>query len=136
MNKYKIELEEILRRVVDVDANNIDEALDKVMDMYHDEKIVLDYNDHCETSVRNNYSKKLDQTLNFFVRYSPEDGNLVILGNDGKEQTYSCETVSHIASSFNLFIDENVEEHEINAQQGHQMDLELGNVEPDLEFDK
>lgn len=43
--KYKIEVKEILRRVVEVEAGSASEALIKVGQDYSKGEIVLDYND-------------------------------------------------------------------------------------------
>jgi len=40
-----IEVTEILSRVVKVNADSVDDAIDIVRDMYKKEEIVLDYND-------------------------------------------------------------------------------------------
>lgn len=52
MAKFQIEVEEILQRVVDVEADSLEEALDKVDEQYHSEEIVLDYEDHKGTEIR------------------------------------------------------------------------------------
>ena len=43
--KYKIKVQETLERIVEVEASSIDEARDKVEEMYNNEEIVLDYCD-------------------------------------------------------------------------------------------
>jgi len=48
MNTYKIEIQEFLSRVVEIEANNIDEAILSVEQKYANEEIVLDYNDFVE----------------------------------------------------------------------------------------
>lgn len=45
MNTYTVEIKEVLRRRVEVEANNPDEAHDKVMDKYYDGDIVIDSDD-------------------------------------------------------------------------------------------
>ena len=40
-----IEVKEILSRVVTVNADSVDDAINIVVDMYDNEEIVLDYND-------------------------------------------------------------------------------------------
>lgn len=40
---YEIEIEEILQKVVKVQANSLDEAISIVMERYHNEEYVLDY---------------------------------------------------------------------------------------------
>lgn len=47
--KYTVEVTEILRHKVQVEARNKAEAIAKAMDDYHDEKIVLDAEDYEET---------------------------------------------------------------------------------------
>lgn len=44
--KYKMRVQEVLNRDVDVEANSLDEALDKIEDLYYNtDKIVLDASD-------------------------------------------------------------------------------------------
>ena len=45
MKEYRIEIKEALERVVTVDADNLDEAIDKVVEMYDAGEIVLDAED-------------------------------------------------------------------------------------------
>ena len=45
MKIYKIEIEELLQKVVEVEADSLDEAIDKVHNAYRNEEYVLDYND-------------------------------------------------------------------------------------------
>lgn len=59
---YSIEVREILTRTVTVNAASYEEALREVKELYDNEKIVLDYNDHESTyffSVRNNSEKEV-----------------------------------------------------------------------------
>ena len=43
--KYKVNVEELLSRIVEVEAENEEEAEKKVKEMYMDEEIVLDASD-------------------------------------------------------------------------------------------
>ena len=43
---YKIEIEEILQKVVEVKANSIDEAFDIVQNKYANQEYILDYEDY------------------------------------------------------------------------------------------
>ena len=43
--KYKVNIEELLSRVVEVEAENEEDAEDKVREMYMNEEIVLDASD-------------------------------------------------------------------------------------------
>lgn len=42
---YKIKIEESLSRVIEIEAENINDAIGKVDQMYSNEDIILDYND-------------------------------------------------------------------------------------------
>ena len=43
--KYKVEIEEVLRKVVEIEANSADEAENKVLESYRNADIVLDAGD-------------------------------------------------------------------------------------------
>jgi len=49
--KYIVEIEEILQKVVEVEAESKDEAWKKVSQQYKDEEIVLDSSDHVDTTI-------------------------------------------------------------------------------------
>jgi hypothetical protein len=48
METFKIEIQELLTRVVEVQAENRQEAFSKVYQLYKEAEIVLDYNDFAE----------------------------------------------------------------------------------------
>lgn len=43
--KYKIEIEETLSKIVEIEANSLEEAINIVQERYNSEEYVLDYND-------------------------------------------------------------------------------------------
>ncbi|WCM42908.1 DpnD/PcfM family protein [Flavobacterium sp. CBA20B-1] len=45
METFKVEIQELLSRTIDIKAQNIEEAIEKVTGMYNSEEIVLDYDD-------------------------------------------------------------------------------------------
>ncbi len=45
METFKVEIQELLSRTIDIQAQNIEEAIEKVNKMYNSEEIVLDYDD-------------------------------------------------------------------------------------------
>lgn len=45
MNKYKVEITETLQKTIEVEADNKEDALHKVMKMYKNEEVILDDND-------------------------------------------------------------------------------------------
>lgn len=51
MAKYKIEIKELLCKIVDIEANSEFEAISKVKKLYADEKIVLTANEYCDTEI-------------------------------------------------------------------------------------
>ena len=48
--KIKVEITEALQRVIEVEASNGKEALEKAKEMYRNEEVVLDYNDFVENN--------------------------------------------------------------------------------------
>ena len=51
MNKYKVEIEEILNRIVEVEAKNEDEAYMKVKEQYRKCEIVLTAEDFIDVEI-------------------------------------------------------------------------------------
>ena len=51
MTKYRIEVAEILSRIVEIEADDEDDAIEKVRQMYWDCTIVLDSSDYIETNI-------------------------------------------------------------------------------------
>ncbi|MBI9015903.1 MAG: DpnD/PcfM family protein [Phycisphaerae bacterium] len=49
MPKYRIEITETLQRVIEIEAGNPDDAIGQSRDKYHNQEIVLDYVDYCDT---------------------------------------------------------------------------------------
>jgi len=47
---YQIEVEEILQKVVEIEADSFEEAIDKAREMYHDCEIILEAEDLKETN--------------------------------------------------------------------------------------
>jgi DpnD/PcfM-like protein len=45
METFKVEIQELLSRTIDIEAQNIEEAIQKASNMYNSEEIILDYND-------------------------------------------------------------------------------------------
>jgi hypothetical protein len=65
METFKIEIQELLSKVVEVQAENISEAFSKVNDQYKSAEIVLDYNDFVEMDfIDINTQSKSNETKN------------------------------------------------------------------------
>lgn len=71
MKDYDIEIEEVLRRIVSVKADNIDEAIEAVREKWNNEEIVLDSSDFVESSINNLYSKRLNEKLDMRLQFNP-----------------------------------------------------------------
>lgn len=62
METYKIEVQEFLARVVEVQATNLSEAICKINEKYKKAEIVLDYNDFVEADfIDINSQSKIDE---------------------------------------------------------------------------
>ena len=53
MDTYNIEIEEILQRVIKIEAESKEEALIIANEKYRNEEIILDYNDFKNVSFKN-----------------------------------------------------------------------------------
>jgi len=52
MKTFEFEIQELLSRIIEVEANTEDEAYRKVKEMYKKEEIVLDSSDFVETEIK------------------------------------------------------------------------------------
>lgn len=52
METFKIEIQEFLSRIIEVEAENIDEAISKTKENYQNEEIVLDNDDFVTTEIK------------------------------------------------------------------------------------
>lgn len=51
MRKYEVKVIEILERIVEIEAENKEKAIDIVNDMYRNQDIILDSEDYKETKI-------------------------------------------------------------------------------------
>ena len=51
MTKYRIEVSEVLSRIVEMEAENEDDAVEMVRQMYRNCDLVLDASDYVETEI-------------------------------------------------------------------------------------
>lgn len=120
MKKYDIEIEEVLRRVIEnVEANDISEAISKVEEKYDKEEIVLDSSDFVEKNFNNLYSKKLDKDMNFSIKYDSEAGLLFINSEGYRDAEYVCDSSRDIYRCLELYVNDYVEEYEITNDVGN-----------------
>ena len=53
MNKYKVEITETLQKIIEVEADNKEDAMHKVMKMYKNSEVILDENDFIDLDFNN-----------------------------------------------------------------------------------
>lgn len=120
MNKYDIEIEEVLRRVIQgVEAPSIDEAINIVEEKYDSSEIVLDSSDFVEKGISNLYSKKLDKDIDFSIKYDAVDGILTIHSDGYKEGKYVCDSARDINRCLEVYVNDYIEDYEITADVGN-----------------
>lgn len=68
METFKIEIQELLTRVVEVQAENIQEAFTKVNEQYKKAEIVLDYNDFSEVNFIDIKSQSKADEINSLIK--------------------------------------------------------------------
>lgn len=85
MEKFKVEIQEFLSRIIEVEAETKDEAISKVRELYRNEEIVLDSDDYVSTEIEI-FPKEniitfeiLSNGANF---YMIEGENITFWGND------------------------------------------------------
>ena len=75
--KFKIEISEVLSRVVEVRAESRTDAISKIHEKYKATEIVLDYNDFVEVNFLDIYSQspndEKDKLVNEIINYLYED---------------------------------------------------------------
>ena len=50
MNKYIVEVTEVLQKKISIDADSIEEAISKTKELYQSQKIILDDTNYIETN--------------------------------------------------------------------------------------
>lgn len=63
METFKIEVQEVLSRIVEVEAKSVEDAVDQVYEQYKKAEIVLDYTDLVEMDVFSQDSKEEKNNL-------------------------------------------------------------------------
>ncbi len=51
METFKIEIQEFLSKIIEVEASNVEEAVSKVKEMYRKEEIILDSENYVTTEI-------------------------------------------------------------------------------------
>lgn len=117
MKQYDIEIEEVLTKIVRVEANDINDAISRVEEQIDLGELVLTADDYAqERYIRNYNSKKLDKRMNLGINYNSKDGILTMFHDKNPEAKYVCDSVRDLKNYFNIYLDCYIEESEIEAQ--------------------
>lgn len=126
MKTYKIQITETLQRVIDIEANSLQDAMSIINMQYTNEDIVLDYDDFVGYDIdfkvdflkteslvqllKDNPSKIIEANINFnnlnathFIEFI--DGNIIHKGIDGKEFIWQIDEFINAYPSTYWYID-------------------------------
>jgi DpnD/PcfM-like protein len=51
MKTFKIEIKETLSKIIEIEANSIEAAIEKATSLYNNEEIILSSDDYCDTEI-------------------------------------------------------------------------------------
>ena len=68
MKTFKIEIQELLGRVIEVQANNFQEAFSKVYDQHRKGEIILGQNDLLEVNFKNIYKQRKMKFISYAMK--------------------------------------------------------------------
>ena len=106
MAKYQVEVVETLSRVVEVEADNYEEAEDEVTKMYDNEEIVLDWQDLVSTEYKQYPSPKLDNDFNLDLKYSKDNKTLSVTDDKFKNSVNSCKDYDELYYTIKNYFDD------------------------------
>ena len=76
MAKFNVEIVETLSRVIEVDAEDIDEALFIAEEMYNNDEVELDYNDKESTDFKEYPYPRFQEDFSMDIDYSKKDNKI------------------------------------------------------------
>lgn len=105
MQKYNVEVVETLSRVVEVEANNYEEAEDLITEKYNNSDIVLDYNDLESTNYKPYPSEKFKDNISLQIDYDKSEETLIIGSENTTGAKYKCRNREDLELSIKSYID-------------------------------
>lgn len=105
MKKYNVEVVETLSRVVEVEATTYEEAENKVDEMYHNQDIVLDYNDLESQDLKPYPSRELSESFNINIDFDKNTQDVFIGNEDGSGARYNCKNYDDLISAIKTYCD-------------------------------
>lgn len=116
MKKYDILILEEDERVVQVEAKNINDAMDIVERKIESEEIILDPSNYNRTLLNSN-SKELTSDLNIYLRFSTEEKKVTFFTDDNQEEYNNCHTVRDLTEVFSRHCSNYLEDYEIESKE-------------------
>lgn len=108
MKKFNVEVVETLSRVVETEAKDYNEAVLKVADKYHNEDIVLDYNDLEKTDYKAYPSRELANSIKMNIEYNKENESVSIGDGKGFVKSYKCKNMDDFFEAIETYSLENI----------------------------
>ena len=108
MRKFNVEVVETLSRVVETEAKDYNEAVLNVADKYHNEDIVLDYNDLEKTDYKAYPSRELANSIKMNIEYNKENESISIVDGKGFEKSYKCKNMDDFFEAIETYSLENI----------------------------
>lgn len=108
MRKFNVEVVETLSRVVETEAKDYNEAVLKVADKYHNEDIVLDYNDLEKTNYKAYPSEELANSIKMNIEYNKENKSISIGDGKGFKKSYKCKNMDDFFEAIETYSLENI----------------------------
>ena len=105
MNKYQIEIVETLSRVIDIEANSYEDALEKIKEKYDNSDIILDWEDLENVDYKEYPYPKIKDDFILQVDYDKDDNSVIIGTETSSGAKYYCSNTEDLKNSINEYID-------------------------------
>ncbi len=105
MSKYQIEIVETLSRVIDIEANSYEEALDKVKAKYDNSDIILDWEDLENVDYKKYPYPKLKEDIMLEINYDKINNSVIIGTENSSGAEYHCSDKKDLKNRINEYID-------------------------------
>ena len=108
MENYKIEITEILSKVVNQKANSYEEAKNLVEEKYDSAKIVLEYDDYIETYYKPVPPPNIAKDFKITIEFN-KDIQEVNLSQNSNTKKYNCKTIQDLQIAINSYVNSDIE---------------------------
>ena len=137
MSKYQVEIVETLSRVIDVEANSYEEALDKVKAKYDKSDIVLDWEDLENVDYKKYPYPKLKEDIMLEINYDKINNSVIIGTENSSGAEYHCSDIEDLKNSINEYIDNYIDytydmehlKYKGNSYEEDKQNIEKGSME-------